>query len=249
MLDNPIWSALETRQARFALGSGRVKRYPADIAPFIATGETKPESNLGAEAEAELLEMTTPGEQLYMIGAALSLPSGWEVERRSSVSQMICERSLSTANEEAEECAVLGPDDVPDMLALTAQVFPGYFRRRTIELGTYIGVHREGRLIAMAGQRMGLTGYSELSGICTHPDHQGQGHARRLVTWLVDATFREGLVPFLHVYSDNLGAKAAYEKLGFVTRCDLPLACIRRPPLPPPHHLQSQSQLARNRPQ
>ncbi len=78
--------------------------------------------------------------------------------------------------------AVLGPDDVPDMLALTAQVFPGYFRQRTIELGTYLGVRREGRLIAMAGQRMGLTGYSELNGICTHPDHQGQGHARRLVT-------------------------------------------------------------------
>ncbi len=108
-------------------------------------------------------------------------------------------------------------------------MFPGYFRQRTIELGTYLGVRREGRLIAMAGQRMGLTGYSELSGICTHPDHQGQGHARRLVTRLVNATFREGLVPFLHVYSDNLGAKAAYEKLGFVTRCDLPLACIRRP--------------------
>ncbi len=70
MLDNPIWSALETRQARFALGSGRVKRYPADIAPFIATAETQPESDLGGEAEAELLEMTTPGEQLYMIGTA-----------------------------------------------------------------------------------------------------------------------------------------------------------------------------------
>ncbi|SIO38554.1 FR47-like protein [Singulisphaera sp. GP187] len=223
MLDNPIWSALVTRQARFALGGGRVKRYPADVAPFIAVAET----GLDAEAEAEMLDLATPGERLSMIGAELSLPSGWEVERRSLVSQMVCGRRLGAADD-GEDCAVLGPDDVPDMLDLTARVFPGYFRPRTIELGTYVGVRREGRLIAMAGQRMGLASHCEISGICTHPDHRGQGHARRLVTTLVDAIFREGRVPFLHVDGENKGARAAYEKLGFVTRRDLPLLCIRR---------------------
>ncbi|AGA24615.1 GNAT family N-acetyltransferase [Singulisphaera acidiphila] len=228
MLDNPIWSALVTRQARFALGGGRVKRYPADIAPFIAAAATE----LGVDAGAEMLDLAMPGERLYMIGVELSLPAGLEVERRSLVSQMVCERRVGTVSE-GEDCAVLGPDDVPDMLELTALVFPGYFRPRTIELGTYVGVRRDGRLIAMAGQRMGLLSHREISGICTHPDHRGQGYARRLVTWLVDATFREGLVPFLHVDGENNGARAAYEKLGFVARCDLPLLCIRRSGMAP----------------
>jgi ribosomal protein S18 acetylase RimI-like enzyme len=219
MLDDPIWSALTTRHASFALGGKAVKRYPADVAPFLATaGEVDP---------GEASEPATPGEVLFMAAVDPSPPPGWEVERRSSLHQMVCQTpaGLSGAGDDG---SVLGPDDVPDMLELTALAFPGYFRRRTIEMGMYVGVRREGRLVAMAGQRMFLDGFREVSGVCTHPDHRGQGHASRLINRVVDDIVRDGLTPFLHVDASNDGARAAYEKLGFVVRRELTLLRIRR---------------------
>lgn len=221
MLDNPVWNALATRHARFALGDGRVKRYPADVAPFLATAGAEP---LDRDEAADL---ATPGEILFMLGAEPLPPAGWEVERRSSLSQMVCERRVVAAAV-GEDDSVLGPSDVPDMLELTSLAFPGYFRPRTIEMGTYFGVRRAGRLVAMAGQRMFLDGYREVSGVCTHPDHRGQGHASRLITLVVDEMLRDGLTPFLHVDGANSGARIAYEKLGFVVRRDLSLLRVRR---------------------
>jgi ribosomal protein S18 acetylase RimI-like enzyme len=220
MLDNPIWNALATRHAHFAFGSDCVKRYPADVAPFIAVGGNE------AVDHDESADLATPGETLYTVGAE-SPPAGWEVERRSSVLQMVFEGRVGPAAD-GEGCVVLGPGDVPDMLSLTALVFPGYFRPRTIEMGTYRGVRRDGRLVAMAGQRMFLGDYREVSGVCTHPDHRGRGHASRLISLVVDEMLRDGLTPFLHVDAENAGAKIAYEKLGFVARRELTLLRVRR---------------------
>jgi ribosomal protein S18 acetylase RimI-like enzyme len=219
MLDDPIWNALATRHACFALGSGRVKRYPADVAPFLATA--------GGVEPGEAADLATPGEVLFMVAADPSPPPGWEVERRSSLHQMVSERR-GGPSAAGDDGTVLGPGDVPDMLGLTALTFPGYFRRRTIEMGMYVGVRREGRLVAMAGQRMFLDGFREVSGVCTHPDHRGQGLASRLINRVVDDILRDGLTPFLHVDASNDGARAAYEKLGFVVRRELTLLRVRR---------------------
>ncbi|MDR3620574.1 MAG: GNAT family N-acetyltransferase [Paludisphaera borealis] len=221
MLDNPVWNALATRHAHFALGAGRVKRYPADVAPFLATA--------GADAvdRDESADLATPGEALYLMEVNPSPPAGWEVERRSALLQMVHERRVG-ATPIGDDYSVLGTGDVPDMLELTALAFPGYFRSRTIEMGAYFGVRRDGRLVAMAGQRMFLDGYREVSGVCTHPDHRGRGHASRLITLVVDEILRDGLTPFLHVAGDNAGARTAYEKLGFVVRRELSLLRVRR---------------------
>lgn len=221
-LDNPIWNALATRQAHFALGGGKARRYPADVAPFLAT---EGEGPVGVDDVAGL---ATPGETLYLIGVDPSPPPGWEVERRSSLYQMVCGRRERGAATDGE-VSVLGPGDVPDMLALTALAFPGYFRPRTIAMGTYLGIRRDGRLVAMAGQRMFLDDYRELSGICTHPDHRGRGLARRLIARLLDETFGAGLTPFLHVDAGNAAARSAYEAMGFVVRRELAFLRVRRP--------------------
>ena len=222
MLDNPIWSALTTRHARFAVGGERLKRYPADVAPFVATDDT------GGVAADALSALTEPGETLYLVGEPPALPPGWEVERRPPVLQMVCGGRIDASTDEGAS-AILGPGDVPEMLGLTSLVFPGYFRPGTVGLGTYLGVRDSGRLVAMAGLRLALDGFSEISGICTHPDHRGRGHARRLVARLVDEVFGEGRTPFLHVDSGNVGARLAYEKLGFLPRRELPLTRITRP--------------------
>ncbi|QEH37569.1 Mycothiol acetyltransferase [Aquisphaera giovannonii] len=221
MLDNPIWSSLTTGHARFALADGPARRFAPDVAPFLGIRDPGPES------VAAMARLAEPGERITMVGVVPDEAPGWSVEKRAAVAQMVFE-----GNEPVEEddpaILVLGAGDVPDMLALTGLVYPEYFRPRTHELGTYLGVRREGRLIAMAGRRMWPGHFREISAVCTHPDFRGQGLARRLLARLVTEILRDGLSPFLHVDAGNAGARAAYERAGFVVRRDLPLVRLRR---------------------
>ena len=114
-------------------------------------------------------------------------------------------------------------------LALTALVYPHYFRARTMDLGRYFGVYADGRLAAMIGERLGDAGHRELSAICTHPDFLGRGLAGRLTTWIANDVLAAGRVPFLHVSHENARAKSLYERLGFRLRRDNPIHALRRP--------------------
>jgi len=114
------------------------------------------------------------------------------------------------------------------MLALTALVYPGYFRPRTRTLGRYYGVLDDGRLAAMAGERMAVSGCTELSAVCTHPDYLGRGLAHRLVAHVAHAIRQRGLQPYLHVSNRNARAIKVYETSGFVPRRELPLRCVQR---------------------
>ena len=115
------------------------------------------------------------------------------------------------------------------MLALTALVYPHYFRERTLELGRYIGIRVGGRLAAMAGERLGTPLHREMSAICTHPDFNGAGHARRLTAQLTNDTLASGRGPFLHVSPRNERARALYERLGYRLRRTIPFWSLRRP--------------------
>ena len=110
----------------------------------------------------------------------------------------------------------LGAGDVPEMLELAAVTEPGPFFARTIELGLYLGIRDGGRLVAMAGERMLLDDYTEISAVCTAPSHQGRGYARSLMAALMHKVLDEGREPFLHVKQEN-GARLLYERLGFRT--------------------------------
>lgn len=220
MLDNPAWASLTTRQTSFALGDDRARRYPAEVAPFLAVADPGPEAAAAARGLAK------PGESLHFVGVAPVDPAGWDVERTSTIAQMVFEGRATEID--GEDVTALGTADVPEMLALMAAVYPGYFRARTRELGLYLGIRREGRLVAMAGQRMGLEGYREISAVATLPEFRGRGHAGRLVGRLVREILAEGLAPFLHVDADNTAARAAYEKAGFAHRRDLAVVKVRR---------------------
>jgi predicted GNAT family acetyltransferase len=111
----------------------------------------------------------------------------------------------------------LGPADLEEMIALVELTQPGPFARRTPEMGRYIGIRDGGRLVAMAGERMHLDGYTEVSAVCTHPDHRGRGYARMLVSEIGRGIVERGETPFLHVYATNAVAIATYEKLGFAS--------------------------------
>ena len=116
--------------------------------------------------------------------------------------------------------------DAPDMLALALLTRPGPFRARTHRLGRFIGVREEGRLIAMAGERMRMPGYAEVSGVCTHPDFRGRGLAGRLMRQVMQTMQARGETPFLHAYASHENTIALYRTLGFEVRAELPMRVL-----------------------
>jgi predicted GNAT family acetyltransferase len=130
--------------------------------------------------------------------------------------------------ETGESVLDLSAEDVPDMLELVRLTEPGPFLPRTIEMGHYIGIRKEGRLVAMAGERLYPSGYREISAVCTHPDHQRKGYAQLLVSRLARENWQHGVVPFLHVSPGNTTAQRLYERLHFHARREFPLLVISR---------------------
>lgn len=212
-LDNPFWSSLRSRHQAIALSSGRVARYPAEFAPFLGVADA------GSDVAAALAELVAPGESVYLLGVAPRVPDGWQVAAFRSLAQMVCVSPLDVVDGPAiVELTGAHRDDV---LALTALVYPHYFRPRTMELGRYFGIYEDGRLAALAGERLGTDGFQEISAICTHPDFTGRGYARRLTALLANDTIEHGRIPFLHVSHENTRARQLYEKMGFRHRRDI----------------------------
>ena len=176
LLDNPAYAA-SGAHARFAQVRGRVRRYAADVAPFLALP-----SSPSAQDWQDAASLVVPGTYAAVGYSAAELPDGWQAVRAFDVVQMVGDRVTGC---ECPEAIPLGAADVPEMLELVAQTEPGPFLTRTIELGDYLGIRREGALVAMAGERLHLDGWTEISAVCTRPDHRGQGLATRLVRALV----------------------------------------------------------------
>lgn len=223
VLDNPIRAALSSRHRALALGDDAVARYPAQVAPFlgVAPGVDR------AAAEPALRALVEPGDTALLLGVAPALGPDWELRHLADLAQMIC-RAPVAAVDGAAPIVELDAARREDALALTALVYPHYFRPRTMELGRYFGLYQDGRLAAMAGERMGMDGYTELSAICTHPDFLGRGHARRLLAFLANDNHARGRVPFLHVSHANPRAVELYLRNGFELRRDLPFWSLRR---------------------
>lgn len=221
-LNNPIWSALTSAQAHFAMGGPHAKRYPAEVAPFIAVSEP---SDGAAQALAELV---AAGETVNIVSVTPKLQSGWELLATGNIVQMVWRDDAPAPAIDSTDIVALGDEDTHEMLALTALVFPGYFRRRTPEMGEYFGIRHGSRFAAMSGERMKVQGYEEISAVCTHPDFTGRGYAARLINHIVARMLQRGVTPFLHVNETNARARSLYERLGFADRVSLPLWLLKR---------------------
>ncbi len=223
ILDNPVWSALSGSHQHLSTGHD-VKRYSTQRAPFIAVRDADSPS---LAAVGELPALVALQEAVYFMGPTPALPSSFATESLPPLIQMICDHPIPASPNEQHISPLFEPD-VDHMLGLTALVFPGFFRRRTSELGRYFGIWDGARLVAMAGERLFAAPYREISGVCTHTDYLGRGFAGQLITHLVNLNLVEGAVPFLTVRSDNARAISLYEKLGFTTRRQLPFTVARR---------------------
>lgn len=212
-LDRPAWHALCTRQAHLVVGEGRALRYRSDHAIFAAAKDDSPEA---LEALGTLIRAHGPA--ILLQTADVPIP-GTTVEKAAVGLQMVADKV--DPPEHLPDFLELEDADAPEMLALATLTEPGPFFTQTHRLGGFIGIRREGRLVAMAGERMKLTGYTEVSGVCTHPDFRGQGLAGALMRIVASRILAAGEKPFLHAYADNKGAIALYETLGFRARSEM----------------------------
>lgn len=211
-LDNPIWSSLTTLHARFAEGGALAKRFPPDVTTLAAMGEPT------FEAYSSLAHVLKGSGAALFLDQPPAIPPGWTTIHASEILQMVCEKSEMELASEQQPAQALTLADTDEMIALAELTKPGPFGKRTRELGHYIGIRESNRLAAMAGERLHLRGYTEVSAVCTHPDFQGRGFAGQLISMLMRRIMQRGEIPILHVRHDNPGAIHLYEKLGFRTR-------------------------------
>jgi ribosomal protein S18 acetylase RimI-like enzyme len=223
-LDNIIWKALTTRQAEFAESFKQVRKFMPEVSPLAAFPEPTPE---GYESLTGLVDTGAT------IGLFLDAPyqpqAGWSFLAGAPMPEMVYEGDgVPSSSASDPEIVELSAADVPEMMALTALTKPGPFHKRTHELGTYLGIRREKKLVAMAGERLKVPGYTEVSAVCTHPDHTGHGYARILMIEVMQRILERGETPLLHVREDNVRAIQLYERLGFRLRVLLHFAVLRK---------------------
>ena len=224
-LDSAAWTSLTGAHASFALGAGRARRYRPEVSPFAALSSPGDE-----QAWADLGALYRPDELVGLSGPpgfTRSLPAGWSVGGLVPGVQLEATPALQVYPD--EEAVLLGPEDVAEALDLTARTEPGPFLPETYRLGTYLGIRRGGRLVAMAGERLHPPGWTEISAVCTDPDHRRQGLATRLVRAVAAAIHARGETPFLHTSAANTRAIALYLELGFALRREVEFAALQAP--------------------
>ncbi|MET9556169.1 GNAT family N-acetyltransferase [Streptomyces sp. NPDC006645] len=220
-LDNPVLAALTGPHARFAERRGRVLGYQAEVSTWLALPE-EPDARDWTDAAA----LVGGDGTATLCGTDALPPDGWEVVFEVDGVQLVDESLAAVPDEEA---VVLGVADVPEMLDLVERTRPGPFRPRTVELGTYLGIRRDGELVAMAGERMRPHGWAEISAVCTAPEFRGQGMGARLVLAVAAGIKDRGESVFIQAAADNINAVRLYEALGFRLRRRIPFRGIRVP--------------------
>ena len=221
VLDDPARASLLGAHARFAESVGAVLRYHPGVSVFVSLPP-----NPGEQDWLDAAKLLGPGGRLGVGGVTTAPPPGWEQVMEVPGVQMVAENVAAAPDPEAVR---LGAEDVPEMLALVEQANPGPFPPRTVEMGTYLGIRREGRLIAMAGERLHPPGWTEISAVCTDAGFRGQGLATRLVHAIAHGIVERGETPFLHASAANVNAIRLYESLGFRLRRELLFAAYQVP--------------------
>ncbi len=221
-LDNPIWNALTTGAANYALSRGKALFIDRKMGLFVGLPSYE------NEQLDQLYAVMDPGMRVILFTPGfLELDAKWKVRNDHVLLQMILDKPLFQPSLEPA-IRELSIADVPDMLDLTQLAKPGPFLENTIDFGGYFGYFKEGRLVSMAGTRLAAGPYTEVSAVCTHPDFTGKGIAKLVLPHVLNYIQLQGQIPFLQLYPDNLPAFNLYQKLGFVERAALRVYALEK---------------------
>ena len=209
LLNNPVYNALLSGDANLAFGKERVKYFDEDVSPFAGFDEGN------AQGFDELFELLPGGRKiLYATPQLIKEPTGWQLLNEIKGLQFILNANNNVSHSQFKPVP-LQKEHVEQMVQLAELTKPGPFGNRTIEFGNYYGIFQNGKLAAMTGQRLHVSTYTEVSAVCTHPDHTGKGFAAALVEHQIGIISGDGQIPFLHVREDNTRAIALYKRMGF----------------------------------
>lgn len=221
LLDNILWNCLSGPHARFAAGAGDVRRYAPGFSSIVGCRDAHHPDF------AMLANYCQIGESFYIDIWSGSPPAGWQIEREATMIKMVWDAPRPAADA-APDAEPLQPEQYAMAVELAELTNPGPFGPRTPELGEYFACFAGDRLIALAGERLCAGNLHEISGICTHPDFQGRGLAKKLTLKLVRRQMLRGKKPFLHVMSHNLSAHRLYVKMGFRNYLETVVRVVRR---------------------
>ncbi len=220
-LDRPVWNSLNTGWASRAQGGPAALRLAAPYGVFAALRD-------GSDESLAAMAALVPEEGAIALVEAQAPPAIAGTAVEAHLIWQMAAQALTEAPAPDFAWSPLTDADGPEMLALATLTKPGPFFERTHQLGAFIGVKVDGRLAAMAGERMRMPGFTEVSGVCTHPDHRGHGYAGGLSRIVAARIFARGEIPFLHAYAHNTAATGLYETLGFSLRREMHMAVLTR---------------------
>ena len=221
-LDRPVWASLTTHHASLSEGNTLARRFARDVNLFASSRD---ETQV---AIATLAELVRPGESVFVLQVPeVVIPPGL-VESKAAKGMQMVTSSGTAVSPDRDGIRTLTDADAPEMLALARLTAPGPFLERTHVMGTFLGIRIDGRLAAMAGERMRFPGYTEISGVCTHPDFRGRGLARRLSAAVRADIEARGDQAFLHAWKSNRSAITLYESLGFELRTEVNVSVLTR---------------------
>jgi predicted GNAT family acetyltransferase len=223
VLDNPAWNALISGNKNLSTGTGQIRYFDESVSPFVGF-----EENTAANFQ-QLYELAPAGRAFGFISPVeMEIPAPWQVLVYIKCLQMVHDQGTIIPTDATTELTPLTEAHVPQMLALTKLTNPGPFAQRTIDFGHYYGILDGEKLVAMAGQRMHVFNYAEVSAVCTHPDYLGRGYAKKVLQFQVQRILAASGIPFLHVRHDNDRAIGVYESLGFATRSTIHFYIIKK---------------------
>lgn len=211
LLQNPVFYALSTGDQQLSFGTEKVKYFDAEVSPYAGFPEDY------KQGFTDLFAMLPQGRRiLFARPTPIFVPQGWQLQHEIKGLQFVYEGNTNLEGE-FSQIVSLTTEHVNEMIELVKLTRPGPFDKRTIEFGSYHGIFQNGKLVAMTGQRLHVEQYTEISAVCTHPDHLGKGYASTLMQHQMQIILNSGQIPFLHVRADNERAIAVYERLGFRT--------------------------------